>query len=111
MSKTELAPGARRRKETALTGPSKESLRLGVFGDLTTQVERLEAARRHPLARSRLNDYVLVHGNSHERPPSFAYQNPDADVSRGSLTKYMNSRDNITEYMLEYRRAFPPVSD
>ncbi|KAI3549124.1 hypothetical protein CTAM01_01072 [Colletotrichum tamarilloi] len=91
MSKTELAPGARRRKETALTGPSKHD--------------------RHPLARSRLNDYVLVHGNSHERPPSFAYQNPDADVSRGSLTKYMNSRDNITEYMLECRRAFPPVSD
>ncbi|KAK0369961.1 hypothetical protein CLIM01_12672 [Colletotrichum limetticola] len=27
------------------------------------------------------SDYVLVHGKSHERPPSFAYQNPDADVS------------------------------
>ncbi|KAK1492562.1 hypothetical protein CCUS01_14021 [Colletotrichum cuscutae] len=71
----------------------------------------LEVKSMHPLARSRLNDYVLVHGNSHERPPSFAYQNPDADVSRGSLTKYMNIRDNITEYMLECRRAFPPLSD
>ncbi|EXF74469.1 hypothetical protein CFIO01_01947 [Colletotrichum fioriniae PJ7] len=52
---------------------------------------------------------VLLHDSGYERPPSLNHQNPDADVGRDPLAEYMNLRGNVTESMLERRRASPPV--